>query len=89
MPFPKHPWSKALLCNNAEPGIYNRTGFHVWFGMLNARKAVEAMEANYFISNTTPATQTITVPAGVRQLKVMLYWADPAAAPCADQAADQ
>ncbi|HMW27483.1 MAG TPA: hypothetical protein PKC51_12610, partial [Ferruginibacter sp.] len=58
--------------------------FTFGFGMLNARKAVEAMEANrYFISSTTPSVQTISIPAGVRRLKVMLYWADPAAAPLA------
>jgi hypothetical protein len=73
---------KALLCNNAED--YGNPGpdYTFGFGMLNARRAVEAMEGNrYFISTTTPSTQTISVPAGVRRLKVMLYWADPAAAP--------
>ncbi len=82
--IPKASLIKALLCNNAEDLGSTGPDFTFGFGMLNARKAVEAMEANqYFISNTTPATQTIAVPAGVRRLKVMLYWADPAAAPLA------
>src|SRR5690606_202179 len=52
------------------------------FGSLNARRAVDAINNNrYIISNTTPSANNITVPAGVRRLKVMLYWADTAAAP--------
>ncbi len=79
---PKASLIKALLCNNADDLGNPGPDFTFGFGMLNARKAVEAMEANrYFISTATPSTNTITVPAGVRRLKVMLYWADPAAAP--------
>ncbi|HRI24661.1 MAG TPA: S8 family serine peptidase [Ferruginibacter sp.] len=79
--IPKASLIKALLCNNAEDLGNPGPDFTFGFGMLNARKAVEAMEANqYFISNTTPSTNTIAVPGGVRRLKVMLYWADPAAA---------
>ena len=79
---PKAALIKALLCNTAEDLGSPGPDYTFGFGMLNARRAVVAMEGNqYFISNTTPASQIITVPAGVRRLKVMLYWADPAAAP--------
>lgn len=78
---PKASLIKALLCNNAEDLGNPGPDYTFGFGMLNARKAVEAMEGNrYFISSATPSTNTIAVPAGVRRLKVMLYWADPAAA---------
>lgn len=80
--IPKASLIKALLCNNAEDLGNPGPDYTFGFGMLNARKAVEAMEGNrYFISSTTPSTNSIVVPAGVRRLKVMLYWADPAAAP--------
>lgn len=80
--IPKASLIKALLCNNAEDLGNPGPDFTFGFGMLNARKAIEAMEGNrYFISNVSPSTNTISVPAGVRRLKVMLYWADPAAAP--------
>lgn len=80
--IPKASLIKALLCNNAEDMGNPGPDYTFGFGMLNARKAVEAMEGNrYFISSATPSTNTIVVPAGVRRLKVMLYWADPAAAP--------
>jgi len=79
---PKAALIKALLCNTAEDLAPSGPDYTYGFGMLNARKAVEAMEGNqYFISSGTPASHTITVPTGVRRLKVMLYWADPAAAP--------
>ena len=78
---PKASLVKALLCNTAEDLGNPGPDYTFGFGMLNARKAVEAMEGTqYFISSTTPSTNTIAVPAGVRRLKVMLYWADPAAA---------
>ena len=79
---PKASLIKALLCNTAEDLGNIGPDYTFGFGMLNARRAVEAMEGNrYFISSTTPSSQLITIPAGARRLKVMLYWADPAAAP--------
>lgn len=72
---------KALMCNTAEDLGNAGPDYTYGFGMLNARRAVEAMEANqYVISSTANTTYPITVPAGVRRLKVMLYWADAPAA---------
>ena len=77
---PKAALLKALLCNTAEDLGNAGPDFTYGFGMLNIRKAVEAMEAtNYQISSAANASYPITVPAGVRRLKVMLYWADAAA----------
>jgi hypothetical protein len=74
---------KALLCNNAEDLGKPGPDFKFGFGMLNARKALEAMEDNRYFSNTISTAQnqsyTITVPTGTRRLKVMLYWPDYAA----------
>jgi hypothetical protein len=73
---------KAVLCNAAEDLGNPGPDFTYGFGNLNARRAAEAIENNrFFISSTAPASNTITVPAGARRLKVMLYWADTAAAP--------
>ncbi len=80
--IPKASLIKALLCNTAEDLGNPGPDFTFGFGMLNVRRAVEAIENNsFFISSTTPSLNTIAVPAGVRRLKVMLYWADTAAAP--------
>jgi hypothetical protein len=73
---PKAALLKALMCNTAEDINDNGPDFTFGFGLLNIRKAVEAMEANNYIVSSTPGTFPITVPAGVKRLKVMLYWAD-------------
>jgi len=72
---------KAITCNSADDLGNPGPDFSYGFGMLNARTAVDAMEKNqYFInniSNSNTATHTITgIPAGVQQLKIMLYWPD-------------
>ncbi len=73
---------KAVLCNSAEDLGNPGPDFIFGFGNLNARRAVEAIENNrYFISSAATSSNMITIPAGVRRLKVMLYWADTAAAP--------
>ena len=75
---------KALACNTAEDLGNAGPDFSFGFGLLNTRRAVEAIDSNrYFIntvSNGTGKTHNITVPANTRRLKIMLYWADTAAA---------
>ena len=73
---------KAVLCNTAEDLGNPGPDFIYGFGNLNARRAAESIENNrFYLSTVTPASNTIIVPAGVRRLKVMLYWNDTAAAP--------
>ena len=76
---------KALVCNTAEDLGNAGPDYSFGFGMLNARRAVEAIEQkNYFINsiaNGGSLARTINVPANTKRLKVMLYWADTAAAP--------
>ncbi len=80
--IPQAALIKAVLCNTAEDLGNPGPDFTFGFGNLNARKAAETIENNrLYLSTTTPSTNTITVPAGVRRLKVLLYWNDTAAAP--------
>lgn len=80
--LPQAALIKAVMCNTAEDLGNRGPDFTFGFGNLNARRAAETIENNRFwLSTTTPATNTITVPAGARRLKVMLYWNDTAAAP--------
>ncbi len=73
---------KAVLCNTAEDLGNPGPDFTFGFGNLNARRAAETIENNrFYLSSTTPSTNALTVPVGVRRLKVMLYWNDTAAAP--------
>ncbi len=84
---PKAALLKALMCNTAEDLGNAGPDYTYGFGMLNARRAVEAMEGNRYIISSTPNTSyPITVPAGARRLKVMLYWADAPAAVAAASA---
>lgn len=77
---PKSGLLKNVLCNTANdignPGPDYRAGF----GFVNAQRAVQMLEQNRYYSNTVSMggnhTQVIAVPAGTRQLKVMLYWHD-------------
>lgn len=79
---PKAALIKAVLCNTAEDLGRAGPDFTYGFGVLNARRAADAIENNrFYLSTTTPASNVITVPAGARRLKVMLYWNDTAAAP--------
>ncbi|MDI3322734.1 S8 family serine peptidase [Pinibacter soli] len=76
---------KAVVCNGAEDKGLAGPDYAYGFGNLNARRAVEALENNtYFINaatNGSVQTRTINnIPAGA-QVKIMLYWADPAALP--------
>jgi hypothetical protein len=80
--IPQAALIKAVLCNTAEDLGNPGPDFTFGFGNLNARRAAETIENNrFYLSTTTPSANTITVPAGVRRLKVMLYWNDTAAAP--------
>jgi len=80
--LPQASLIKAVLCNTAEDLGNPGPDFTFGFGNLNARRAAEAIESNrFFISSAAPSSNTITVPVNTRRLKVMLYWADTAAAP--------
>lgn len=81
---------KALACNGADD-MGNFGPDYTWgFGKINARTAVEMLEQNqYFaasVTNGNSNTHTISIPAGLAQLKVMLYWVDPPATPLASTA---
>jgi hypothetical protein len=77
---PKGGLMKALLMNSADdidnPGPDFKTGW----GRINALKAVKALEDVRYATDTLVQGDTnvhsITVPAGVRQMKVMVYWTD-------------
>ena len=81
---PKSALIKALACNTAEDLGNPGPDFTYGFGMLNTRRGVEAIDSNrYFISsmaNGGSNTHNITIPANTRRVKIMLYWADVAAA---------
>ncbi|MBS1759414.1 MAG: S8 family serine peptidase [Bacteroidetes bacterium] len=86
---PKNGLMKALLCNGASDRGKNGPDFSYGFGSMNLLRSVTMMENNtYFDNSITQSatnTQTINVPANTAQLKVMLYWNDPAASVLANK----
>ncbi|MGC4037116.1 MAG: S8 family serine peptidase [Chitinophagaceae bacterium] len=81
---PKNGLMKALLCNGATDMGNPGPDFSYGFGWMNLLRSVKMLEnSNYFndsVANSQTKTHTISVPANTAQLKVMLYWNDPAAA---------
>jgi hypothetical protein len=81
---------KALLLNTAddvaEPGIDFRSGY----GSVNGLKALQATQGSHYQLNSLAQGQEqnipLTVPAGIRQVKITLCWYDPPAAPNAPKA---
>jgi hypothetical protein len=81
---------KAILLNTADdidtPGIDVRSGY----GSVNSVKALQTVQENRFNTNNLVQNQMreipLTVPAGIRQLKVTVCWYDPPATPNAAKA---
>ena len=71
---------KAIACNTAEDLGNVGPDFTYGFGLVNARRAIEVIEKEQYygenLSNGGTASQMITVPNDISQLKVMLYWSD-------------
>ncbi|OQP64137.1 hypothetical protein A3860_22285 [Niastella vici] len=76
---------KAVACNGANDVGNPGPDYTYGFGNINARNSVEAIENNTWFTGSASqggsATFTIpAVPAGTAQIKILLYWNDPAAA---------
>lgn len=79
---------KALVCNSADDLGNPGPDFTYGFGMINARTTVEALEQNHYFNGTLINGDNLSftlpaLPAGAHQIKLMLYWPDPAALPFA------
>jgi hypothetical protein len=84
---PKSALLKAMICNSGDDRGNPGPDYSWGFGFINPRKAVEMLENNRYYSGTIStggnSSQVISVPAGTRQVKVMLYWHDKDAMPLA------
>ena len=81
---PKSALMKSILCNTAEDLGNAGPDYSYGFGMINARRAVQAIDSNWYyidsITNGANASRTFVLTKNARMLKVMLYWADKEAA---------
>jgi hypothetical protein len=71
---------KAVVMNSADDIGNAGPDFTHGYGRVNALKAVETLEQVKYlsssISNGGSNTHNITIPAGVRQVKILTYWHD-------------
>ncbi|WP_132056009.1 S8 family peptidase [Pseudocnuella soli] len=74
---------KAILCNGASDRGNAGPDFRYGFGYMNLNRSLDILEKNHIIqdsiANGQKNTHRISVPTGTAQVKVMLYWNDPAA----------
>lgn len=87
---PKSALLKAVICNSGDDKGNPGPDYSWGFGLVNPRKAVEMIEQTRYFSGsiTSGATfsQNIAVPAGTRQIKILLYWHDKDGSPLASNA---
>ncbi|GAB4094141.1 S8 family serine peptidase [Flaviaesturariibacter terrae] len=87
---PKGALIKALLCNGSTDRGTDGPDYNYGYGWMNLLRSVDMLENGHYVSaSVAPAatnTHSITVPANTAQLKVLLYWHDPAASLIASKA---
>ena len=88
--LPANSLIRSILINSADDVGNAEVDYKNGFGSLNANNALKTLQASRFfvgsISNSVSQSFTITVPAGIKKLKVTLVWNDPPAAPNATKA---
>ena len=80
---PRNGLMKALLCNGSADKGNAGPDYQFGFGWMNLLRSVKMLETNSYrtatVANSAKNSFEIEIPANTAQLKVMLYWNDPAA----------
>ncbi len=78
---------KASLLNTAEDIGNAGPDFIYGWGRVNALRALQTLEGNRYLTDSVTQgnnkTHIINVPAGTRQIRVMVYWSDIGGSPVA------
>lgn len=77
---PLNYFMKALVANTARDAGRPGPDYEYGFGILDAVAAAEVIEGNWYKTGTIQQGKQevqITVPEGVKQLRVMIAWNDP------------
>ncbi len=86
---PRNGLMKALLLNGATDVGRKGPDYAYGFGFMNLLRSITVLDAGQYVHDSVVTGQNkstvISVPVNTAQLKVMLYWNDPAAAPMAAQ----
>ena len=82
--MPESGLVKAALLNTANDAGNVGPDFKFGWGIVNGLRAGKLLSEDRFIvesiSNGELNTNTLTVPSGTTQMRIMVYWTDPAAA---------
>ncbi|MFY7839136.1 MAG: S8 family serine peptidase [Lacibacter sp.] len=88
--LPKSGLLKAILCNSCDDRGNPGPDYSYGFGLINPRRSVEAIENNRYYTGSLvtggSASYNITLPANVKQVKILLYWHDKEGSPLASRA---
>lgn len=88
--LPDNSLVKAIILNSADDAGTKEIDYTSGYGSLNALNAVKTLQAGRFFSgsvaNSGIQTFTVSVPAGIKKIKVTLVWNDPLAVPNAVKA---
>jgi hypothetical protein len=80
---PKTGLLMGIALNTAEDLGVEGPDFIYGFGKISATRALKVIQNKTYFTNTVTTgqtkTHTINVPVNTRQMKVMVYWTDPAA----------
>lgn len=86
---PESPLIKACILNGAEDLGNAGPDYTYGWGRINAYRALKTLEDGRFIvdsiSQGQSKTHPITVPSGVSEVRVMIYWLDPEGTPLASK----
>jgi hypothetical protein len=84
---PKSGLLKSILCNTATDKGSPGPDFENGFGWIHPQRALKTLEENRFLVGNISQGQinqhSITIPSGAKQVKIMIYWHDPAGLPYA------
>ncbi|MET0636110.1 MAG: S8 family serine peptidase [Chitinophagaceae bacterium] len=88
--FPAGVLMKAIVCNTADDIGNPGPDFSHGYGALNLLRAVRTLDDQRYFHGSVGLDKveekSIQIPAHVKQLKVLLYWADPPATPLSTKA---
>ena len=87
--YPSSALIKASLLNTAEDLDDHGPDFNTGWGRIDAARAYRLIEDGRYKADTIDQggtnTHNISVPSNVEELRVMIYWADPAGSPSASR----
>ncbi|MDX2249373.1 MAG: PKD domain-containing protein [Bacteroidia bacterium] len=83
--YPESPLIKACLLNTANDIGNPGPDFQYGWGIVNGLRAAKTLEENRYFSQTISQgdsnIHTLTIPAGTKEARVMVYWLDKESTP--------